>query len=63
MDWKALGYNGDPMSMGGGRFKKGSVAKGIKPENLNFTQTNWVEKHPQVKPANPAPAAGHAGHH
>ncbi len=45
LDWKALGYKGDPMLMGGGRFKKGTVLKKVKGPNLNYVQTNWVEKY------------------
>lgn len=45
MDWKALGYKGDPMLIGGGRVKKTSIAGDLKPEPLNFTQEHWEEKH------------------
>ena len=45
MNWKALGYNGDPMLMGGGRDKKASVNHQQKPADLNFIQENWVQKH------------------
>lgn len=45
LDWKALGYKGDPMMMGGGRDKKSSVEHGVKPADLNFIQENWVQKH------------------
>jgi len=54
MNWKALGYKGDPMLMGGGRFKKGTIEKNVKPANLNFKQTNWVEKHEAAQSAAPA---------
>ncbi len=45
MDWKALGYKGDPMLMGGGRAKKSSIAHDVKPADLNFIQENWAAKH------------------
>jgi len=44
-DWKALGYTGDPMLIGGGRSNKNSIDHGNKAQDLNFIQTNWVEKH------------------
>ncbi len=59
MDWKALGYKGDPMHMGGGRFKKGTIAKTVKSEDLNFTQENWVEK----QSANKKPTSGKVSGH
>lgn len=46
MNWKELGYKGDPIMLGSGRFKGGTITRGFKPGNLNFTQENWVEKHP-----------------
>jgi octaheme c-type cytochrome (tetrathionate reductase family) len=49
MNWKALGYKGDPMLIGGGRFKKSSIAYGEKPVDLNYVRENWVEKHSQEK--------------
>jgi octaheme c-type cytochrome (tetrathionate reductase family) len=48
MNWKELGYKGDPIMLGSGRFKDGAITSGFKPANLNFIQENWVEKHPAV---------------
>ncbi len=45
IDWKALGYKGDPMLIGGGRSNKSSIAHTVKPADSNFIQENWVEKH------------------
>lgn len=55
MDWKALGYKGDPMLIGGGRSNKSSIAHGTKPVDLNFIRENWVEKQQKEK----APTAAH----
>jgi octaheme c-type cytochrome (tetrathionate reductase family) len=49
MNWKALGYKGDPMLIGGGRLKKSSVSRGLNHVDLNYVQENWVAKHQQKK--------------